>query len=336
MPQLPLLRADVSLQPLNTFGLAARAATFAVIESEEELLALRHSSHWGAGPALVLGGGSNLVLTRDVAGLVVFMANKGMTVRKTPDAVLVECKAGENWNAVVDATLKAGIGGLENLISIPGSVGAAPVQNIGAYGVELAQRLESVTALDCAAGSLVKLSRDACQFGYRDSLFRRSPGRFLITAVTLRLPVPWQPNLTYGELRSLDAGSLSPAQVAQKVAAMRKAKLPDPGEIPNAGSFFKNPVVPCERLDEIRVAYPDIVSYPAGAGTVKLAAAWMIEACGWKGRALGQVAMHERQALVMVNRGRATAAEVLGLASVVEKSVFEKFGVTLEREPIVI
>lgn len=336
MPDLPAIQHDVPLGGLNTLGLAARAERFTTIQSPEELVALWHSKEWGGGPALVLGGGSNLVLTGDVSGLVVHIAIRKFDIRDTEDAVLIACGAGENWDAVVKTTLESGHGGLENLISIPGSVGAAPVQNIGAYGLEIAERLAEVAVFDCERGSLHSMQNAACGFSYRNSVFRRSPGRYVIVGVELRLPRPWRPVLTYGELTSLDEKTVTPKEIASRVAKIRSAKLPDPAVLPNAGSFFKNPVVPAAQLLEIRKAYPGAVAYPEAAGGAKLAAGWLIEACGWKGRGIGDASMHDQQALVMVNRGRATASDVMALAAAVEASVWQRFGVRLEREPVMV
>jgi UDP-N-acetylmuramate dehydrogenase len=336
MSDLPRIQRDVRLDALNTLRLAGRAKRFAEIESAEELVGLWHSREWGHGPALVLGGGSNLVLLGDVMGLVLHIAIRGFQVDEGMDAVRIAVGAGENWDAVVKRTLALGFGGLENLISIPGSVGAAPVQNIGAYGLELSERLSEVTVFDCQSGTLLEMPSAACGFTYRDSVFRRSPGRYVIVGVGLRLPRPWTPVLGYGELASLDASRVTPNEIADRVAAIRSEKLPDPAKVPNVGSFFKNPVVSEAHLQEIRATHPDVVSYPDASGGAKLAAAWLIEACGWKGRGIGDAAVHDRQALVLINRGHASAVEVMALAAAIKASVEERFGVALEREPVLV
>ena len=340
------IQRDVSLETLNTFGIAVRSRCFARIESIEDLRALRERPEWNEGPRLILGGGSNLLFTQDFDGLVAHVALTGREyLGDEGDHRLVAAAAGENWDAFVRHTVREGWPGLENLALIPGSVGAAPVQNIGAYGVELFERFAWLEAFDLASGRVNRMSADACGFGYRDSVFKRElRERVVITRVVFRLPKRWEPRTEYGDVREmLDERGIdrpSALDVACVVTAIRRAKLPDPAVIGNAGSFFKNPIVTGEVFDAIRADEPGAVAHRQADGRVKLGAAWLIDRCGWRGRSLlgssGRAAVHDRQALVLVNRGGATGAEVLALASAIQQSVAERFGVALEPEPVVV
>lgn len=338
----PNIETGVDLQPLNTFGVAATAARLARVRSVPELRRLIDQSGFAAEPRLLLGGGSNLLLTRDPAGLVIRMEIPGIrVVRDDAAAAVVEAGAGVVWHDLVVWTLEHGYPGLENLALIPGTVGAAPVQNIGAYGAELADVLESLDVVDLTTGRAVTLDAATCRFGYRDSIFKHElAGKSVITAVRLRLPKPWSARTGYADLeRHFARAGVSdptPAQVFDAVCAIRRAKLPDPAVLGNAGSFFKNPVVNQTIRNEILAEFPEIVSYPLDDGHYKLAAAWMIDACGWKGRALGRAAVDARHALVLVNLGGASGAEVLALAEAVRASVAAKFGISLEFEPVVV
>lgn len=293
------------------------------------------------GPLLVLGGGSNLVLPGVVPGLVARVALRGVRLlRAESDAWLLEAAGGENWHGFVAECARQGWDGLENLALIPGTVGAAPVQNIGAYGVELAERFDSLTAWDVRAGRYVEMRAADCRFAYRDSVFKHRPsGSWVIVAVRFRLPRPWRPVLAYPDLRrhpGLAGGEPSARAIFEAVGEIRRAKLPDPAVIGNAGSFFKNPIVSAAQRDALAVRFPGLVSYLQPDGRYKLAAAWLIDQCGWKGRSLGAAGMHERQALVLVNRGGATAADVMALARAVQDAVVERYGVALELEPVVV
>jgi UDP-N-acetylmuramate dehydrogenase len=295
-------------------------------------------------PRLVLGGGSNVVLTGDFAGLVLLVALRGRRiVREDADAVYVEAAAGEPWHDFVAWTLAQGLPGLENLALIPGTVGAAPIQNIGAYGLEMCERFASLRAVELASGKTVEFDAHACAFGYRDSFFKREGrDRFVITSVVFRLPKAWQPRAGYADLaRELAAngyaanGGQPDAQaIFDAVVAVRRAKLPDPLELGNAGSFFKNPVIDAAQFEALKSREPDVISYAQPDGSVKLAAGWLIDRCGWKGRALGAAGVHERQALVLVNRGGASGADVLALARAIQRDVQARFGVELEAEPV--
>ena len=334
--------ADYPLKAHNTFGFDVRARFACRIEHEDQLMAAVRDPRAAGLPRLVLGGGSNVVLTGDFGGLVLLVALQGRRVVREDDAAwYVEAAGGEPWHEFVAWTLSQELPGLENLALIPGTVGAAPIQNIGAYGLEMGERFASLRAVELATGAVVELDAQACQFGYRDSFFKREGrDRFVITSVTFRLPKVWQPRAGYADLaRALAAdghGDAPPTAQAifDAVVAVRRAKLPDPLQLGNAGSFFKNPVVEAAQFDALKLTEPDLVSYLQPDGRVKLAAGWLIDRCGWKGRAMGAAAVHERQALVLVNRGGASGAEVLALAKAVQRDVLERFGVELEAEPV--
>jgi UDP-N-acetylmuramate dehydrogenase len=336
----------VSLRRLNTLGLPAVADHLVRVDSEASVRRVVDHPRWGRVPKLVLGGGSNLVFTRDPQALVVKVEVPGLRVLgEEAGAVIVEAGAGVGWQELVCWTLEQGLPGLENLALIPGTVGAAPVQNIGAYGVELKDRFHSVLAVDWVTGRTVELDARACAFAYRDSVFKRDgfgglAGKTLITRVRLRLPKHWQPVLGYLDLqrRVDETGVKEPSahQVFTWVCDIRRAKLPDPAVVGNVGSFFKNPVVSAEQCRDIIARDPGIVHYPLEDGAVKLAAGWLIDACGWKGRSIGGAAVYEKQALVLINRGGATGAEVLTLARAIQTSVYERFGIRLEPEPVIV
>lgn len=336
---LARIERDVDLRPLNTFGLPARAAHFAVIEDAGNVRALLAQPELATAPRLILGGGSNIVLTRDFDGLVLKVAIRGRRiVRENHDAWYVEAGAGENWHDFVRWTLTQGMPGLENLSLIPGTVGAAPIQNIGAYGLEVAQRFEALTAVSLEDGRPLVLGRSDCAFGYRDSVFKRElAGRALITAVTFRLPKRWTPVIDYAdvadELVRRGGDSPAPIDVSDAVIAIRQRKLPDPLDAGNAGSFFKNPIVDATVLARLAAAHADLPSYPQADGRYKLAAGWLIDRCGWKGRDLGPVGAYARQALVLVNRGGATGNDVRRAAQAIQNDVAARFGVLLEAEP---
>ena len=331
-----------SLRQLNTFGIDVTARTCLEVESIADLHAVRADPVLSALPRLVLGGGSNVVLTRDVDGLVLHMASQGRTIEgEDATHVRVRAQAGENWHDFVQWTLAQGVPGLENLSLIPGSVGAAPIQNIGAYGSELEQFFHSLTLFDFATGETRTLTHAQCCFGYRDSIFKHElRDRAVITDVCFALPKSWQPNLRYAELAAELAtrGCEQPAarDIADAVIAIRRRKLPDPAQMGNAGSFFKNPVVSREQHAELLVRYPQLVSYPQSDGSFKLAAGWLIDQCGWKGKSMGAAGVHERQALVLVNLGAASGAQILELAARIQSDVIQHFGVQLQPEPVIV
>ena len=337
-----LLETDVPLATMNTFGVVARAARLVRVHSQSDVRQLVDHPQLGIGPKLILGGGSNLLLTEDPRQLVVKVEIQGQRVLyDDSDATIIEAGAGVNWHELVRWSLVQGLAGLENLALIPGTLGAAPVQNIGAYGLELADRFHSLDAVDLTTGRVVTLDAATCRFGYRDRLFKRDlAGKSIITQVRLRLPKPWVPRIGYADLERHFAklGIVHPdaPQIFEAVCAIRLAKLPAPAVLGNAGSFFKNPVVNRTIRNEILQDFPEIVSYPLEDGTYKLAAAWMIDACGWKGRELGRAAVDARHALVLVNKGGASGREIKALAEAVQQAVQQKFGITLEFEPVVV
>ncbi len=341
VPHLALARG-ASLRAFNTFGLPCNAHTLVHVRSEADVRRVVDHPELGRAPKFILGGGSNLLLTGDLDRCVLKMEIPGRQLVETrDDAWIVEVGAGESWHDTVMWCLAQGLPGLENMALIPGTVGAAPVQNIGAYGVELKDRFESLDAVDLITGRTVTLNAAQCRFGYRDSVFKGPlAGKSVITKVRLRLPRPWVPQLGYLELarKVQETGLTHPdaAQIAQWVIDVRRAKLPDPAVIGNAGSFFKNPVVTAEQCRDIIGRDPEIVHYPLEDGSFKLAAGWMIDACGWKGKSIGRAGVYERQALVLVNRGGASGAEVVTLARAIQESVYGRFGIRLEPEPIVL
>lgn len=335
-----------NLRALNSFGLPALAHTLVRIRSDADVRRVLGDAELGRAPKLVLGGGSNIIFTRDPQAVVLRVEVAGRRlVEARGDAWIVEFGAGEPWHDSVAWTLAQGWPGLENLALIPGTVGAAPVQNIGAYGLELKDRFESLDAVDLVTGRSVSLDARACDFGYRHSVFKQTgfgglAGKSLITRVRLRLPRPWRPVLGYLDLerRMTASGNATPdaATIFDWVCAIRRAKLPDPSRVGNVGSFFKNPVVSAEQCRDIIARDPHIVHYPLPDGSFKLAAGWLIDACGWKGKAIGAAAVHEQHALVLVNRGAARGAEVVTLARAIQESVYGRFGIRLEPEPVVV
>ncbi len=339
---VPNVERRASLRHHNSFGLPAVAASLVRIGSEADVRRVVDHPELGLAPKFILGGGSNVVLTRDITDLVLKVEIMGKhLLREDAAAWIVEAGAGEPWAPFVAWTLDQGFPGLENLALIPGSVGASPVQNIGAYGVELKDRFDSLDAVDLVTGRGVTLTAAECQFGYRDSVFKGLlAGKSLITRVRFRLPRPWRPVLGYLELdrKMAETGNSSPdaRTIFDWICAVRRAKLPDPAEIGNAGSFFKNPVVTAEQCRDIIGRDPEIVHYPLPDGSFKLAAGWLIDACGWKGKTVGNAGVYEKQALVLVNRGGATGAEVVTLARAIQESVYGRFGIRLEPEPIII
>jgi len=331
------LKERVELSALNTLGVSATARFYIDVTNLDDLRGALAWAQVNGHKTLVLGGGSNLVFAGDFAGLVIRIQMAGRYWEQADEtgATLV-LGAGENWHHAVLYAASTGYRGIENLALIPGTAGAAPVQNIGAYGVELCDTLVSVTALDRETNERVCLDNAACGFTYRDSLFKRSPGRYIITAIRLRLSRKKPLQLGYRDLEEYLGETLSqeldPLKVAEAVMAIRRRKLPDPDIIPNVGSFFKNPVVAAEKFHELQSAHPSVVGYPQN-GTVKLAAAWLIDQSGWKGYRNARVGVHNRQALVLINHSGGTGRDVLELASDIRQSVQKRFGVELEMEP---
>jgi len=324
------------LSPLNTFRVSARASALVRLRSPGQARDLLSLPALLARPVIILGGGSNLLFTGDWDGLVVMPQILDREILETHgDTVSVAGGAGENWDAFVRWTLGLGLGGLENLALIPGTVGAAPIQNIGAYGVELRDHLLWVEALDLRVGRVERFYNADCGFGYRDSVFKREPDQWLITRVAFRLSRRPELELDYGEIRDELAASgiadPTATQVAAAVSAIRRRKLPDPAQIGNAGSFFRNPVVSEAQAAQLLAAHPKMPQFAAYGG-IKIPAGWLIEASGWKGHRSGDAGVHAGHALVLVNHGRASGSQIATLASQVSASVADRFGITLEPE----
>lgn len=327
--------------PLDSLSTMATPAVARYLVSATDAREARDALAWAAEEALpvqVVGSGSNLVFCDDFPGLILHMALKGCHwASVNGDAASLVLAAGENWHQAVLYAARAGYRGLENLALIPGTAGAAPVQNIGAYGVELSDTFVSLTAWDRAADEEVVLTADDCRFGYRDSLFKHEPERYLILEIRLALSRSRPYVLGYGELAQWfeEKAPSSPMAVAEAVMAVRRRKLPDPGQLPNNGSFFKNPVVTADRWQQLQAKWPQMVAYPTEQG-VKLAAGWLIDQCGWKGYRNRTVGVHHRQALVLVNHSSGSGADILALAKRIRDDVLEHYGVVLEMEPGVV
>ena len=332
-----MIQQNISLLPYNTFGIAARAACFTEVFSVVELQSALQS---GIQPVLILGGGSNMLLTKDVPGLVIKNAIGGITLVGTEaNTVLVKVGGGVVWHDFVCWAVEKGYGGVENLSLIPGTVGAAPVQNIGAYGVELKDVFVELEAVELSSGRIQVFDRDICRFGYRDSIFKKeNKGKYGITSVTFALTRQehYQLNISYGDIqKTLEKHGIahpSIADVSRAIIQIRSSKLPDPAKIGNCGSFFKNPETSRAILDKIRTSHPNVVSYDLPDGRVKIPAGWLIEQCGWKGKRVGNTGCYEKQALVLVNYGGATGVEVSNLAYAIIESVEKTFGIRLEPE----
>jgi UDP-N-acetylmuramate dehydrogenase len=337
-----MIQENIPLRTFNTFGLPSNAAALARITSDADVRRVLQDPQWGYHPKFVLGGGSNLLLTQDIDACVLKVEVAGKRLLEArDDAWILEIGAGESWHGAVVWSLMQGFAGLENLALIPGTVGAAPVQNIGAYGLELQERFESLDAVDLVTGRSVTLDRQMCRFGYRDSVFKNAlAGKSVITRVRLRLPRPWKPVLSYLDLerKMADFGNYTPSalEIFDWVCTIRRAKLPDPTLIGNVGSFFKNPVVTPEQCRDIIGRDPEIVHYPMPDGSMKLAAGWLIDACGWRGKSIGRAGVYDKQALVLINHGGASGAEVVTLARAIQESVYGRFGIRLEPEPVVL
>ncbi len=333
------LQHNYSLKALNTFGIDASAKLYLQVVNVDQLRAVFADPQLAAMPRLVLGGGSNLLLTGDFPGLVLHICLEGRELLPgDADHHHVRAAAGENWHEFVQWTLAQGVGGLENLSLIPGTVGAAPIQNVGAYGAETRDVFLALTAFDPASGETVEMDAAACRFGYRDSVFKHEGRELIIVDVRFALPRAWQPNLRYAELANAVAeqglSTPTPQQVADTVIAIRRRKLPDPAQIGNAGSFFKNPVVSAEHCARLLQQFPTLVHHAQADGSQKLAAGWLIDQCGWKGRSLGAAGVYPKQALVLVNNGGASGADVQRLAAAIQADVAARYGVRLEPEPV--
>jgi UDP-N-acetylmuramate dehydrogenase len=332
-----MIEQNVSLKLYNTFGLSARAKLMARVADVSSLQKVLGNSATQNEERFILGGGSNILLTKDIDGLVIKNEIGGIDlIEEDADSFLIRSGSGVVWHDLVMHCIENNYSGIENLSLIPGNVGAAPMQNIGAYGVELKNVFHSLESVEMATGDIHTFDAEACQFGYRESVFKRKlKGQFIISSVTLKLNKSPNFNTSYGaierELERLAIASPTIRDVSQAVMNIRQSKLPDPNELGNSGSFFKNPIVETTKFEELKNSNPTIPGYPAGDKT-KLAAGWLIEQCGWKGKVVGNTGSHAQQALVLVNYGDATGVEIFNLSERIMNSVNDTFGVQLERE----
>lgn len=335
-----MIRQNQSLLNYNTFHIDAVASSFAEVTDYRDLIALRNSEPYDSYNWLVMGGGSNILFTQNPDIPVVKVAIPGISVATSPsntDEIMVTVGAGVNWHDLVVWSLANGYFGLENLSLIPGLVGAAPMQNIGAYGIELTDVFDSLIAFDIASGELKTFSHDDCNFGYRSSVFKTElKGRYVIVSVTLRLSTKPNLKLEYGDIRNLLAeksiGNPTPLDVSNIIVSIRQSKLPDPAEIGNAGSFFKNPEIGIDQFNELKSTYPTIPGYPTSLGMIKVPAGWLIDQLGWKGFRDGDAGVHAKQALVLVNHGTATGHQIYALAKKVQHQVHQTYQIMLEPE----
>ncbi len=326
-----------TLRAHNTFGFDVSAQYLVHLTQADEIPVFIQKALAQGLPWQVFGGGSNLVLASDLKGYTGLMQIMGRRlIREDPDYFYVEAMAGENWHDFVLWSLEQGYPGLENLALIPGTVGASPIQNIGAYGLEVAQVFDSLEAFDVQNKCFVRLSHADCAFAYRHSLFKEDPQRYIVTSVCFKLPKKWQANLAYAELEKAFANKsdLSAKDIFNQVCEIRSAKLPDPKVLGNSGSFFHNPVVTDQKYQELKKRFPNLIAYPYADGW-KLAAGWLIDQCGLKGHRVGQLGVYEKQALVLVNHGGGTGSELLALAKEIQDKVLASFGVSLSIEPVV-
>lgn len=333
-----IIENNTSLQSFNTFGIDATARHFVEINSSKELDVLRKEPVFQNNERLILGGGSNMLIVSDYEGLVLKNNITGITnIKEDEDYVWIEAGAGENWHAFVLNVIDRGLGGVENLSLIPGTVGAAPIQNIGAYGVELKDTFERLTAYNFENGSLETFDKEACAFGYRDSYFKRGgKHKYMIISVVLRLRKHPVFHVDYGAIKNTLAQhqikELSVKAISDAVIEIRQSKLPDPKEIGNSGSFFKNPELPVQEFEQLKFSFPNVPGYQISDNLVKVPAGWLIDQAGWKGKNFGKYGVHDKQALVLVNYGGASGKQIWELALKIRDSVQEKFGVTLSPE----
>ena len=335
-PQPAKLIPNLGLKHRNTFGFDASAELAYEITAPEQIPEVIAEVAEKKLPWRVLGGGSNVILPSTLPGATLLMNIAGQEIISSDEkASYLAVGAGVNWHELVAWTLEKDLPGLENLALIPGTVGAAPLQNIGAYGVEVADYIDSIEAFDAKNHAFVTLQNEACHFAYRDSYFKQNPHRFIVTKVVFKLPKAWQARIHYADLtrQFSENANPSPEDIFLAVCKVRTHKLPDPKVIGNAGSFFQNPVIPVEQYETLLRAHTNLVSYPDAAGKRKLAAGWLIDQCGFKGQRMGSVGVYEHQALVLVNHGGGTAQDILGLAKCIQEKVHDKFGVSLQIEP---
>ncbi len=333
---------NFSLKQLNTFGVDVKTRYFVEFTTDDDIIGFLKETDVRGMPVLILSGGSNILFTKDFDGWVFKISTKGIErMAETRKNVYVKAKAGEVWNDLVKYAVANKLGGIENLSLIPGCVGAAPVQNIGAYGVEQSNHYHSLEAINIYDGVVRKFTRGECRFGYRNSVFKKELSqRFIILSVTYRLDKTPEIITKYGalelELKSWGIDNPDIENVSDAVIAIRNRKLPDPSQLGNAGSFYKNPTVTVQQYNELKEKYPGLIAFTSGKDHYKLAAGWMIDALGWRGYRRGDAGVCDTQALVLVNHGNASGEEILSLANEIEKSVFDNFGVRLEREVNVI
>jgi len=335
-PLAPQALLKLSLESKNTFALPAIAELAYEISSPEQIPALLVDIAQTGSPWQVLGGGSNVVLPNLLAGSTLLIQIAGREIiDRNSQFTIVAVGAGENWHDFVVWTLEQNVPGLENLALIPGTVGAAPIQNIGAYGAEVAGYIDYIEAFDCQKQAFVTLSKADCCFAYRDSYFKQNPGGHIVTKVVFKIPTSWVPRLSYADLAKQFENNPHPSaqEIFTAVCKIRESKLPNPKVIANAGSFFQNPIVSASQYDKLLMEYPALVSYPDTHGMRKLAAGWLIDQCGFKGYRAGPVGVYDKQALVLVNHGGAQASDILNLASDIQHKVAERFGVALQIEP---
>lgn len=332
------IQKNVSLKKLNTFGIDAEAESFVVLNSLEEALEYFQKEHDTSSNFMILGGGSNILFTGDFKGRVIKNNLKGIhRLSEDQDQVYIEAMAGENWHDFVTHCVENNLAGVENLSLIPGNVGASPMQNIGAYGVEVKEVIEEVKAIEISSGKMRVFTADECNFGYRTSLFKSSEkNKYFISSVVFRLNKKPQFNISYGaiasELQKFPDEELSIQKISRAVINIRQSKLPDPKVIGNAGSFFKNPIISRQKYHQLRSDYPDMPVYPVNDNNLKVAAGWLIEKCGWKGKNRGDYGVYDKQSLVLVNYGNASGNEIFQLSEDIIQSVKDKFGIELERE----
>ncbi len=333
-----IVQKNTSLKPYNTFGIEATAKLYCEITSEDDLLSILNNQTYANEPRLIIGGGSNILLTKNFDGLAIKNNIKGiLKYNEDNDNIWVKVGAGVNWHQFVMHAIKNNWGGVENLSLIPGTVGAAPMQNIGAYGVEIKSVFESLDAIDLKDGTSRRFSNDECEFGYRESVFKHKfKGKYVITSVTLKLTKKHKYNVSYGAIKStleaMEVNQLSIQAISEAVIKIRQEKLPDPAEIGNAGSFFKNPSIEAGQFDVLKTNYPAIPGYALDDDKVKVPAGWLIEQCGWKGKVLGNIGVHKNQALVLVNYGDGNGEEIRRLALDIQHSVKQKFDIHIKPE----
>lgn len=332
------IQQDISLKPYNTFGIDVSAKLFGEFSSTEELKSILNDKKYSNEELLILGGGSNVLFTKNQNGLVLHNQIKGIEkVEEDEDSIVLAGGSGNEWHEFVLHAINSDLGGLENMSLIPGSLGASPMQNIGAYGVEVKDHFEWLEAYHIESGEIHRFDNQKCEFGYRESVFKRAlKGQYIIVKVAFRLAKHHQLNTSYGaieqELEKLNLSSPTIKNVSDAVIKIRQSKLPDPKEIGNSGSFFKNPVIDNETFQKIKAQFPTIASYPSGSNKTKVAAGWLIDQAGWKGKTINNYGVHKNQALVLVNYGGATGKQIYDLSTEIIQSVNEKYGIELERE----